>query len=97
MPWISVKEAWARVDKAVSLSTVYAVAHSGQVKATTLGGKILIDRDSFDALLSANSFRVIQSADAKTAHKLARMQPGRRTKKRGKSRKQGSVTRRKAS
>lgn len=59
--WITVKEAWVWVNKAVSLGTIYRIAHSGKVRTTRVRGRILIDGDDFDRLLTEAEWRMIAS------------------------------------
>lgn len=60
MPWISVKDARAKVSDGVSLQTIYTIVHSGEVKAIRLRGKILLDEDSFDNYLKKSGLGLIQ-------------------------------------
>lgn len=57
--WITVQEAWQWVNKAVSLGTIYRIAHSGKVRTTRVLGRILIDSDDFDRLLTEAEWKMI--------------------------------------
>lgn len=59
MPWISVKDAHQRLDQAVSLSTVYKLAHSGKISVKRVLGKIILDSESFDAYCVDQGFAMI--------------------------------------
>lgn len=72
--WISVKEARAKVDNAVSLQTVYRIAHSGEVKATRLRGKIVVDDVSFAAYMVREGLRMLAAGAPARA---GRVQAGR--------------------
>lgn len=57
--WISVREARAMCNNAISLGTMYRIAHSGKVRTTRVLGKILIDGDDFDRLLTEAEWKMI--------------------------------------
>lgn len=57
--WISVKEARQMCNNAVSLGTIYRIAHSGKVRTTRVLGKILLDGDDFDRLLTEAEWKMI--------------------------------------
>jgi excisionase family DNA binding protein len=61
MGWISVSEARRRLGGAVSLHFVYDLARRGTVDATQIGGRILIDEDSLNRLISLGRLNVLRS------------------------------------
>lgn len=62
--WITVQQARRQLNDAVSLGTLYHLAHGGAVKATCLG-RILLDGDDFDRFLAEQEWAILTPAAAK--------------------------------
>lgn len=62
MGWISVKDARAKVDNAVSLQTVYQLVHSGLVRGVKIRGRILVDDEDLAAYVKRAGLKVLRPA-----------------------------------
>lgn len=60
MAWISVKDARAKLDNAVSLQTIYRMVHTGELAATRLRGKILVDAESLERLMKVKGLELLR-------------------------------------